>query len=379
MNKFLAVGVFAVMLFFGCIDFPNELKNETQNITNETNESLIDSTAPYVAEVEVSDKLITKADAGGVFRVSVRFSESMDREVEPSIRFSRDLSHLLLPSTEGWIDEYSYAAEYMIGNAGLEAEGFDIIVTGARDLAGNENEEYVERDAFSIDNVGPKVALVEASDSKISTEDVGGTLAVRIRYSEKMGKGNPSVVFSPDMARVLAFKEGSWISDNDYEMLYSIKESSFEAQRVDAQVSGGRDSAGNLQEEYSGAVFMVDMIRPYVVGLEISDDFITRKDIGKVIEVRVKYSEPMEASEPSIEFSKALKVLGPKGGSWINELTYVAKYEILDKEERATGLDIKISGAKDVAGNRQQEWKKEDVLDINTEKTSSSGTGVGPY
>ena len=113
----------------------------------------IDTLNPTVSRVEVSDPLITQRDTGGVFTVTVTFSEPMDLGDDPTIVFVPAVPRTLLPASDGWTDATTFEAVYDVGDADVILEAVSIRVSGTTDLPGNDQVPYLGDRSFAVDTV----------------------------------------------------------------------------------------------------------------------------------------------------------------------------------------------------------------------------------
>ncbi|MEM2638209.1 MAG: hypothetical protein QW704_02445, partial [Candidatus Hadarchaeales archaeon] len=119
----------------------------------------VDTVAPQVIDINVSDNLITESDSGGTLTITITFSEDMDTLVAPDIAFDPDIvsSGTLTFNSGMWTSSTTYVATYDIADVDEEVPDVDIIVENARDLAGNIQIPYTEFDAIDVDTVAPWV------------------------------------------------------------------------------------------------------------------------------------------------------------------------------------------------------------------------------
>ncbi|MBA7653288.1 hypothetical protein ES703_61135 [subsurface metagenome] len=118
---------------------------------NETGMFDIDTKAPNVTSIWVSDDNITDADVGGYFLVNVNFSEAMDTGVVPNIEFSPDVSTTLKSGTGAWSSgDTVYTVTYLVVDGNVTETDIDVTVNGYKDLAGNE-DGATRSDLFDID------------------------------------------------------------------------------------------------------------------------------------------------------------------------------------------------------------------------------------
>jgi len=103
-----------------------------------TQDIKIDTIAPTVKKIEVSDTFIKEDDIPGTFNVTVTFSEAMNPLVIPSILFEPDVSTTLENQTGAWsVGDTVYIFTYDIADANVTVNDVNVTVGGAEDVAGN--------------------------------------------------------------------------------------------------------------------------------------------------------------------------------------------------------------------------------------------------
>lgn len=118
-----------------------------------------DATEPSVNSLTVSDLVLSEADAGNTFTVTVTYSEEMDGGFVPGITFDPDLSSTLTAlSTGSWTDSSTFSMDFSVADANVEVDDVDVQASGAKDMAGNIQVQYTGTDKFDIDTIAPTVS-----------------------------------------------------------------------------------------------------------------------------------------------------------------------------------------------------------------------------
>jgi len=122
--------------------------------------SVVDHVAPNVLDVSVNDTLLTGTDIGpGEFVVTVKFSEAMDTSANPNLTFGQDLAGALVLTGGVWSNGNTiYTATYTVVDTNATLSNITIDVTGAKDAAGNAQNDYVAQPEFGIATFDPTVA-----------------------------------------------------------------------------------------------------------------------------------------------------------------------------------------------------------------------------
>ena len=112
-----------------------------------------DPIPPSVISVNVNDPTITKADVGvGKFTVTVTFSEPMNTAATPIITFSPSVSTTLAFNNGSWNSTHTvYTAVYDVSDAGVLTANVAIGISGAVDVAGNDQQQYTATVKFGVD------------------------------------------------------------------------------------------------------------------------------------------------------------------------------------------------------------------------------------
>ncbi|MEM2130285.1 MAG: Ig-like domain-containing protein, partial [Candidatus Bathyarchaeia archaeon] len=137
--------------------------------------------------------------------------------------------------------------------------------------------------------------------------------------------------------------------------------------------SGGRDLAGNLQSPdptTDADKFDIDTKNPTVT-IAVSDTLISDFDIPGSFTVTATFSEAMDtAYTPTVSFSPDVSTtLTLPSGAWsAGNTVYTVTYTLADAGVEVTGVDVSVSGGRDLAGNLQSPDPTTDAdkFDIDT-------------
>ncbi|MCK5246715.1 hypothetical protein KAR02_07440, partial [Candidatus Bipolaricaulota bacterium] len=226
----------------------------------------VDRLDPTVTGVSVSDPVISDADAGGTFTVTVDFSEAMNTGIDPAIAFAPAIGTTLAFASDSWPDSDTYTATYNVSDANVDHDSVTIDVTGAQDTIGHGQADYTPVHEFEIDTVNPTVVDVVVGTNPVWDGDL--IQEVTVMFDEVMlddGTADP----------VVAFGVGTWSSNGDgsYNVADTVWTETFTMTDnnedipagVTVDVSGAKDAAGNDQQDYSPqAEFPVDTLNPTV-------------------------------------------------------------------------------------------------------------------
>ena len=229
-------------------------------------------TANPTADVTVSDLLITDADAGGEFTITVAFSEGMntDGSADPTLVFSPDVEGGGLPTlisgsgNWGGADDI-YAVTFDLQDCNVDVDSITIDILGAEDSSGNSQQDYEAVHEFEIDTLNATVSSVELSDPFIESADVGNLFGITVTFSEIMmtdGSANPVLTFSPAVGTTLSPHGQLWTSTT-YEFVYDTLDDNVVEDNVGVSIQGAKDVNGNTLVAYdSPDLFDVDTLTP---------------------------------------------------------------------------------------------------------------------
>ena len=327
----------------------------------------VDTIDPTVDDIWVSDTMISEADAGGYFLVNVTFSEAMNTAVTPDVSFSPDVetSGTLTFSSDGWsMGDTLYTANYTIADVDEEQDDVSVSVSGAEDLAGNE-DPLTETEMFDVDTIAPTVDSASAAPDPAKD----GTVTVTVEFSEDMKTSvDPSVNVtglddSPYAVAKSSYSGDTWVGtftldDDDEEKTATIA------------VGLGQDLAGNVMVlDSSAGTFEVDTIDPSVTDIDVSQTLINEDDDGDYFYVTVTFDEDMNPSvTPSVSFSPSVSTtLTSPSGAWSSGNTvYTVTYTIDDADVEVEDVNVSVSGGEDPAGNPHALYKETGMFDIDT-------------
>ncbi len=339
----------------------------------------IDTLNPGVTGVLTNDPLVTDADVGGALIVTVDWSEPMDTGTEPALTLSPAAATTLSLASPTWPDSKTYQATYAISDANVDHGNVTIDVAGARDAAGNAQEDYAPESEFGIDTlnttctIGVGTAMVYDGDR---------VQEVTVNYDEAMSESPAPTIQFQTTTGFWTPGTGQWDGTRRiWTQSFTISDANEETRSVDVTVSGARDDAGNAQVANTLAdAFDVDTRNPVVVSAVPSLTLIADANAGPGrFTVTVTYDEAMGAMPaPTIAFQDpaAGATLAPAGGPWTDARTYVATYNVTDQGAMIYDVDIRVTNARDVAGNVQVTSTTANAFDIDTQNPVISGLTV---
>ena len=365
--------------------------NGQQDYTPEA-EFDIDTVKPSVSSVNVSDLAISDPDAGGTFVVSVSFSESMDTGTAPTIEFAPTIDSTLSPSSGQWNDPQEYEATYDVSDANVDHDAVTVDVTGAVDVAGNEQEDYSPEIEFEIDTLNPTVSGVSFAPSLIDDADAesGGGIdnfTVSLAFSELMDSAQgPTITFSPDVSSTLTENPPANWFDDSVSVFYNVSDANVDVDSVVIDdVAGCYDRNGNLMQAYStpdpaNDWFEIDTENPQATVTVSHDTIAAGNPIYEgalVLTVTVTYNEPMNTADvPTISIESGGSNWSTQNGiGWSGDTVYSATFTHNGAEEEIADAFARVddeSGAHDAPAGNDDLGDDSPFFDIDTQKPTAS-------
>jgi len=135
-----------------------------------------------------------------------------------------------------------------------------------------------------------------------------------------------------------------------------------------------KDIAGNWTSTEDYGPITIDTTDPTVTSLAESPTVIAKSTAGdKKFTLTIDFNEDMDTNvSPIIGFpvedptSTITLNTEPGGSCWSDSDTYVAYYDVTDANEEIAGIDVRVTGAKDIAGNTMEQYDEANVFSIDT-------------
>ena len=325
----------------------------------------IDTENPNVTGISVSDALISDADVGGSFVVTIDFSEPMTTSAfnTPHPGFISEnvpIDENFTFESGAWVDNDTYEATFAVLDLDVAHSSVDVGGGGAKDAAGNMQPGFTVFDLFVIDTKNPTGTLDlsgdAVSDGMLSDVDAGETVTLVATFDEDMDQSAPPVWwFAPDVVAsrtLVADGSGAWTSPTVFEQDYVVADVSETVFDVDIYGASATDLAGNEMEPdpaVNADAFSVDTENPTVVRY-FSDPVLTDADVGSHISYTLEFSEPMRDMSTHREPSGTPITLDSKG--WISDTVFVAWFTVVDKNEETIYDELfDTDVTRDLAGN----------------------------
>ena len=203
--------------------------------------------------------------------VRITYSGPMSLGITPTVTFAPAVASTLTfdAAHSWWVSDTTYKAAFDVADANVYVPHVGIVVTGAKDAAGNLQTPYSGTDDFSIDTLTTPVTVLSVTPSVTTVTDTNvGTagdpgnpnagFAVRIAYSAAMNTSSaPSLTFTPDVASTLTFNAAQswWINAYAYKAAFNVADANVSVAGISVAVAGARDAAGYDQAHYHSPDF----------------------------------------------------------------------------------------------------------------------------
>lgn len=331
-------------------------------------QSYFDSKKPRAVSVIPSTNIISDPNVGiSTFALKVTFSENMDTAITPQITFpvENPLAKTLAFNSGRWMGWTAYQVSYNVADSSEILSDIDVGVSGAKDLAGNEQAPFVAADIFSINTVDPAVMSVIANPFIVADANTGtGAFTLTIRFNDDMNTSvAPQISFPIEnpLANTLSFNPviSRWVNSSAYAAKYDVADAGEELSNIDVRIAGAVNMTGNEQVPFLAAdKFSIDTKNPEVISLTPVKTLITASDVGIAsFSMTAVFSEPMDTAVkfpvtfPS-ENPSATLIYNPGVSKWVSRTEYIAQYDVLGSSQILSNIDVEItSPCTDLSGN----------------------------
>lgn len=329
----------------------------------------IDQVAPLLVEQDLSDDVITDADAETTVTYTLIFSEAMDTEEPLLITLNPEVDGVTVNSSQ-WEDSATLEVLMSISDEQSAPTHVDLLVEGAQDMAGNQVEEQLIASLYvDMENPTAQVLLTE-------NELPEPTFRVDCYFDEPMDTtAVPILAFSePEvLSNSLSLSQSVWVDNAHYSVVYALVDAGEEYYDLGLTLSGGLDSLGNEMLPIDTAnVLTIDDRRPEVTLIAVSAEDVTDQLIGEnTFAIQIDFDEPMDTTmTPIIGFpveDPIAQALVPDlaASSWLSPEVYEMRYDVLEVSFQLLDIDVSASEAVDRMGNVQVSFVEEDLFDIH--------------
>lgn len=246
----------------------------------------------------------------------------------------------------------------------------------ARDNAGNPSD-YTDWHTFTVDTDPPGVTSFERRTPATSPTNAD-RLVFRVTFDEGVQNVGTDdfTVHSTSTATVTNVGQ---VSPTTYDVTVSGGDLAGFNGTVGLDLAGGQDVAdlaGNALpagEPPTDETYTVDNDPPGATGVTENLSVLADANAGnQTFTLTIGFDEAMDTgAAPAVAFPtigedpSSTIALDPTSG-WTNDTTYVARYDVVDANEEIEDIDVRVTGARDAAGNAQAQYDGADVFSIDT-------------
>lgn len=350
-------------------------------------QELFGTEVPRVVSVDPTFEMITDAQDGAEFTLTVAFDQEMAGMQFPEITFTNaDLSNTLAMSGVEWVTPDTLVASYMIADANETIMDVEVNITGGFNTMGVALEPALELGVFSVDTENPMATALMPSMDMLADANVGaGMLTMDIMFSEAMNtEMNPVIGFPmEDLSGTLMLNADNSMWSEDamtFTAAFDVMDENVEILDADISVVMATDANGNVQIDYETAdVVSVDTKNPDLLLLTANTYTVVDEDEGTAtVNLIAIFDEAMDTNvEPMFSFpiedpTNTLSLNTDQSG-WLNSTTYNVFYDVTDMDEAIEDIDVEISGTTDAIGNAQVDILLVNQLTIDMDSAVSVG------
>jgi len=244
---------------------------------------------------------------------------------------------------------------------------------GIEDVTGNTNNASTSTDnSVTVDLTKPEVTIDQAGGQADPTSS--SPVAFTVVFNEPINEATfTNVDVSVGGTATTGAVTVTEIAPNDDTTFEVSIVATGDGTVVPTIPAGGiEDVLGNTNNASNSNDNSVtyDGTPPTVAGITVSDVWIDDLDVGSTFTIIVTYSEDMVidgSADPVIAFTPVVATtLAVVAGTWTGSDTWEGVYSVLDAGIVELGVDIGVSGAKDLIGNTQIAFDDPDRFDIDT-------------
>jgi len=342
-------------------------------------ENFMNPGLPAIVTVETNYDLITDAEVGTDYVLTITYNEGMNPGIAPVITFpaTNPLGTTLLADGGNWTSLTTYEAHFTVLDANEDLNAIDFRIDGAQDLEAKMQKTYLYYDQLMVDTNNPD-ATTTISDVALINDASAVEMAITftVTYDQIMDQGTtPSFSFEPSINGSLTLNEAAstWSDDMTFIAVFDAVDAGVEAFEIDVHSTGATDINGNNESEAVFAdLFSIDTKNPNVISSTPSVEIIADANAGVAgFSISFGFDELMDVSAipavafPNADVSSTLE-LNETESMWLSGLEFVAVYDVTDSNFDLPGLTVETDICRDAAGNDMIEPSMIDLFDIDT-------------
>lgn len=362
-----------------------DLIGNTMTQYDGANQFSIDTKNATASSVTLNADPITEANPAGNLTITITYNEQMDGGTNPTITFPDENPFSTITEAAGsWSDAFTFVRQYTITDADQDLNTVDIQVSGAKDLAGNNQNTYSSADYFAIDMKNPTVSSVVASTATVT--DGTAAFSITVNFDEPMNPGFlPTIAFptaGEDASTTLSTSTTNWPTAQQFVQNYTMTDNDDVIPNIDVRITGAKDVNGNLQVQKDQAnLFNIDMGNATVTTLTPAVATVT-DNTGGTFKLTATFSKNMNTGvNPTVSFptggENPAATLTGVSYNWLNALNCEIIYTVDNSaNEEISNIDVRITGAQDASANPMTQYDEANVFSIDTKSPSVSNITI---
>ena len=349
---------------------------------NHANE-IIQSSRPFVTEIESSSIEINQSDIGNAISISVYFNQEMDQTIDPQIHFhDASILNVLNQTAATWASSSKYTLSYLIEDYLIENISSSFTVSGAVNLSGMVQNPYLQADMLQIDTQLPLVTnLVYSSQTLNDQIAESGNFSIEISFSEECDTLlSPAITFNSSVDLASSFvwldAESHWNDESSYIAVYSLLDNDIEANDISLQVGSVTDLIGNSLNPFTSETgFILDTKNPSLEVAEVNDEMVNIQDIGTLdLSILLEFDNSMNTSiQPVLIFEgedPSQTVLNYNSISivWLSDSVCQIHYSIENTSVEFDEIIFSLQNFQDANGNSSLSENVSSLFSIDTKR-----------
>lgn len=227
----------------------------------------IDTKRPQIVDLIPSSNIISDSDVGtNGLTILIEFDEPMDENQKPIVELfesgtlSASVNYNVFVSE--WLNNKTFEAKYNVVDNNVEVENIELRVNFGRDLAGNNQQQFIEENWIDLDTKNPVLISLTANTYLLNNQfaqfELVGVFSETMQLNE-----TPNLIF-PNNEAVESFliknnDLSAWLNSSTVKLTYNMSSEVFNIQDIDLNMIQAFDEAGNqLENNLFSKFFSID-------------------------------------------------------------------------------------------------------------------------
>ena len=367
----------------------------TQNPQMFLNPFRLDMQRPSANMVSPSGITLNDSHCGIPLFLNIYLSEACDTTTLPECSFAAGGPALQwMADSCRWVSPTQFQLAYLLNDTDSLIGTVDLQITGNLfDTAGNEALPQTLTAVLTVDTRNPQLTSYLLNKNRLNLSDLGNqAFWAELHFSASMDTNtSPRLWFSlpdPSLSALQVNPQHTfWINDTSCRITYNFLNTGEEFHEVEVGLNLLSGLNGNPPEPgLLPDLIYIDPVRPTVQTLTPQGPYMADEHSGtNRFYYWTEFSEKMDISVKPI-----LQIMGSAGAipsiqydftnsQWEGEQTFKAAFFIQDLGEEITDLTVKVSFAKDYAGNTQLPSEWSDLVQLDTKNPTCVSLTANTY